>query len=459
MDDLYTQFLKNNDLDLSLFTRGYVEEKKKMVIPEKLLGLKIKGIPVHLNTSIKNGRLLLLEIEMSKVEAEKNLRMWFKAFNGATLDPDDANRLVEFLYQDVLTKLLWPLEYVTKEGQLNVDEFVPMARMMEAMLDEFVGAIENFLYALDENELILEDRVNRRREELNASTRAWVDNAPLELRATGRVREGLFGGKYLDIQGTVRSTLSSGQINAQYMADNLVANMGVSRDRYQTHMELLKYLKDVMENIIKNYRKNWNECLKNEIKKIRTIYWPYIYSEKDAVLNRPDQSECFDYLYDRLDDPSDFPKMVKYIKYYNFDFEEIIGKGIYAAFINHYYHEKEYIDDDIDALFYMHYYGKKTLASCPVFFNRFINSVKRISKNTCELTYQQYPNDYVEKKDLVMANLIKMIEDFPGITELQKAPLIEVVWYNYYDVLKDYKNRDKYDPSGKEKEIPVFIYD
>lgn len=457
MDDLYTQFLKRNDLDPVFFSQGPVlDEKKKMIIPEKLIGIKIAGYSVHLNTTVRNARLLLLELEMSRIQAKRDLQEWIKAFKGATIDPEDAERLINYIIEVVIGRLIWPLEYVTKEGQLTLEEFVPLATEMEAMLDEFYSLFDAFYDGMNGNEQALQARVARRKEELYAQTKQWADSAPLEVRATGHIEKGLFGNE-LHIHADVRSTLSEGRIKAQYMADDVVANLGINRERLKKHMELLQYLSDGMEAIIDGYVMRWKACIKNSQKKIRAILWPYIYATEKMVLSRPDRVECLNSLFGVLTDPKDFGSMKKYIDYYHFDFEKELGEKICLGLFNNYAKEAAWIIST-DEEFYMYYYGKKTLIDCPYFYHHFKGYIERMTKRVMKISYEKYPDFYVSEKDKVVESLVKMIETCPDIQSNQKDALIEIVWYHYYDLIKDYKNRDKYDPSGKVKEQPVFQY-
>ena len=189
MDDLYTQFLLRNDLDDIWFRHGPCESKKRMKIPEKLVGVRIDGMFIPLNSSVKNGRLLRNEILKSSLEAKRELERWIKMYQGAIIEPEDAVMLTEQLYQVVFAKLLWPLEYATMEGQLLLEEFLPIATEMEKMVDEFVACIDNFIHGLDAHEQGVQYHLEQTKENDRMATEQWARNAPLEVRGSARIRD------------------------------------------------------------------------------------------------------------------------------------------------------------------------------------------------------------------------------------------------------------------------------
>ena len=459
MDDLYTQFLLRNDLDDIWFRHGPCASKKRMTIPEKLVGVKIDGIFIPLNSSVKNGRLLRNEILISSLEAKRELDRWIKMYQGATIEPDDAVMLTEQLYQVVFAKLLWPLEYATIEGQLQLEEFLPIATEMEKMVDEFVACIDKFIHGLDAHEQGVQYRLEQTKEHDRIATEEWARNAPLEVRGSARIRDDgwLFGGKKLEIYANVRSTVTSGQVNAQHMVNNLLANQSASRERVQGHMALLKQLKQGVGAIVDGYFKRWQTCLKNNYKSYRTIFWYIVWADEDSMIGNIDLADTVWDVYCMLENPKEIPAMIAYLNYYEFDFEDTIGQYVYNEFINHYLKTNEVLDD-IGLQLYLAYYKKSTLAECNVFFNRFRRTVQKTGRKTMEISYEQLRDIYETQKDEIVSKWKKSIDNFPGISYAQREAMMNIIWYHYYDVMHDRVNRDKYDSEGKVVEIPVFQY-
>lgn len=457
MTDLYTQFLERNDLDDIWFRQGPCPTNKKMTIPEKLSAVRIGGLLVPVNSAVKNGRLLRKEIISSSVQAKAELDRWIKVLEGASINPEDAARLVEQLYQVVFAKLLWPLEYATIEGQLELEEFIPIATEMENLVDEFIGCIDNFLHGLDNLEQAVLYRLETTKESDRRATEEWARNAPLEVRGSARIiDDGWFGGKKLEIYANVRSTVSSGQVNAQHMVNNLLADSTANRERLAGHMALLKQLKEGVNAIVMGYFKRWQKCV-SQNKKIRTIFWHVITATSDSVIGNIDLADTVWEVYGYLEEKKDIPQMVYYLKYYGFDFEETIGQYVYNDFINHYSQTGE-VKEDIGLDLYLAYYKKEKLAQIPQFFNRFRRTVQKTGRKTMEISYDKLGDIYVTEKENVVEKWMNTIKNFPGISIDQIKALQGIIWYHYYDVMNDKINRDKYDPEGKIEKIPVFQY-
>ena len=276
MNDLFTQFLQNNELNDIWFRRISYDDNLKMDVPEKILGIRFDDIVVALSPAVKNAKMLLLEIAKSGVEADKNYNKFMKIYRNAGLKLEEAYDLCDSLYQYVLPHLIWPCQYLTEEGQLTLEEFLPICKEMENMLDEFCGNLDAFIFAVSQSEDQIAAIVQNRKDDLDRQTRIWAENAPLRLTARGSIKEGFFG-PYIELYGEIRSTVTSGQINASYMTNNIVANLGIENKRKELQAGMMEILDKNIKEIIKSFSYRWKKLMGNKDVKLRSIYQRYFF--------------------------------------------------------------------------------------------------------------------------------------------------------------------------------------
>lgn len=346
-------------------------------------------------------------------------------------------------------KLLWPFHLLAVEAELEKKDFYPIANMMEGIVCDFLDTIDHFCQAFMDGELRIRHRTEAEIEEKNRQTRNWAANAPVEVRGSARVI-----GDRLQIEANVRSTVTQGQIAADYQVNQLVANRDANRKRDAQQKNLMDYLESGLMEVVKRYIPAWYDCLEHNLGFMvgKNVITSTIYGK--ASNTHPHLKEHAIKLFNLMTEEDDFSKIEYFLRYYDHDFYELFGDSVAARIINSYVKTKQVDENELSYRFFCHFYNKQHPVEHTALFNCLKKKIQKQVRDRCEAHYKRDPAGYCASIcEAKLGAYFRFFDAIPGLTVKQRRTLSNACFYIFYDVKGDTNFRDIYD---EKKDVPVF---
>ena len=446
---LYDEFLDHYQLNKALFNHATKLGDQHFARIDKLRVATFAKVQIPASEAVKNSVVFKRELHMSQAVADRELRKIIGSFRTFRMDEDDMNRMCDWIEQDVLGELLWPFHMLTVEAELEKKDFYPIAHAMEAVVCDFLDVVDDFCWAFVHGEEAIEQRARTEIAENNRRTDQWAANAPLEVRGSARIQ-----GDRLHIYANVRSTVTQGQVNADYQVNALLANQEANRRRDAQQKQLLNNLESGLLPIIKRYISVWYDCLEHNLGSVvgKNVITAAVYS---SICNaRPDMKENAKKLMDMLTEGDDFEGIKYILRYYDHDLDDIYGDKLAIQIFNDYAKNKKVNEDNFYYRLFCYFYNIKYPVEHTSLFKRLKERIAAQVRSKCETSYQQDPEKYNSTPcDAKLAAYYRLIDAIPGLSDQQHRELVNACRYVFYDVKGDTASRDIYD---EKKGAPVF---
>lgn len=450
-EQLYREFLDHYRLDQGLFNHAELLSRTTFKKIDTLQIVSFEKTKVPVSDAVKNSAAFRNQLHLAKAFAGRSIEENIRGYQTFRMDEEDIYMLCDRLEEGALNRLLWPFHLLTVESELEEKDFYPLANEMEAIVCDFLDLESRFYHAFMAGEGRIQQQTQAEIEEKNRQTRTWAANAPVEVRGSARV----LGGR-LHIDATVRSTVTQGQIAADYQVNELLANQMANRKRTEQQKYLLDDLKQGLLQVVDRYIPAWYDCLENKLG---------LMAGKCVITNtvigktinfQPHVKEKMKQLIRLITDQDSFEKLDYLLRYYDYDFDDLYGESLATRIINDYAKEKKINEDFVLYRFYCHFYGINHPVEHPLLFKRIKERIQSQVRNRCETHYQldkqSYMNSICEQK---MGAFFRLIDAIPGLTNKQHRTLSNACFYIFYDVMGNTSTRDIYD---EEKGIPVFDF-
>lgn len=447
---LYEEFLEHYHLNIGFFNHAVELCDQHLAKIEKLRVATFAKVQIPASEAVKNSVVFKRELAMAQAEADRELRKIIASFRTFRMDEDDMNRMCDWIEHDVLGKLLWPFHMLTVEAELEVKDFYPIANEMEAIVCDFLDAVDDYCWAFVHGEEAISRQTREEISEKNRQTDRWAANAPLEVRGSARIE----GGR-LNIYANVRSTVTEGQVNAGYQVNALLANQEANRRRDAQQKQLLNDLENRLLPIIKRYISVWYDCLEHKLPGSmvgKNVIAAAVYSTACNV--RPDMKENAKKLLVMLNGEEDFGRIEYILRYYEHDLDDIYGEKVAIQIFNDYIRNKKVDEENYYYRLFCYFYDIEHPVEHTLLFKRLKKLIVDRVRETCEKGYQKDPEKYNSTPcDAKLGAFYRLIDAIPGLTDKQHREMVNACRYVHYDVNGDISKRDIYDEKNG---VPVF---
>jgi len=448
-EQLYNEFLGHYHLDQGLYNHAELLSRTTFKKIDTLKVATFERMRVPVSEAVKNSATFRFHLHQAKIFAGRVIKEVLRGYRSFPMDGDDVQMMCARLEDQALNQLLWPFHLLTVESELVEKDFYPLANMMEAVVCDFLDLEDAFVDAFFAGEDRIRRQAQNEIEEKNRQTRAWAANAPVEVRGTARVFDGR-----LHIDATVRSTVTQGQIAADYQVHELLANQSAKRQMDQQQKRLLDQLEEGLTKVVEGYLPGWYNCLENQLGLMagkcvitNTVigkgsnYQPHIKEKVMKFLGAITENDSFD-------------KLEQVLRYYDHDYDDLYGQKVAAHMINDFVKEQKIDENYLYYRFYCHFYGIDHPVEHTLMYKRIREIIERQVRASCESTFKSNKQAYIDtphEKQLV--DYYRLIDAIPGLTEKQNRQLVHACCYIFYDVMGNISTRDIYD---EEKGVPVF---
>lgn len=436
---LYDEFLEHYDLEKGLYYHSIELLDHPFEKVEKVQGIRIGDTLVPLSPAVANSVKFNVQLHLAPINAEKEIKKYIGSYKGLILDDDDVNLFCFTAEQTVLSPLLWPLNLLTHHAELTERHFFPLADMMEGIVCDTQDAVYDFFQAVLGSTDRIDAKRDREIDSMKRRTDDWAANAPVEVR--GSIRR---NGRYLEVSATARSTVTSGMINAEYQAHNLVANLSANREKAAVQKSLMDQLEKRLLDIIKPYTKLWYERLKQ----LDPVIGKNVL--RDSIIGgnvayRPDQKDNMIEIIKNATGEISYSNLKRLIDYYGYDCDDLIGNRVAIRILNSFIQDKEIDVENFYYDFYGYYYDVEHPLECEQLFSRFRETAMGSLRKMCDNIKAEDPDYLVaENRDKILLVFNQMAEILPGITQKQKNRLSDDACSVFYEAIGDTKESEYY---------------
>lgn len=436
---LYDEFLQNYGLEKGLYYHSIELLDHPFEQIEKVQAVRIGDQIVPVSPAVANSVKFNIQLHYAQIQAEKEIKKYIGSYKGLILDEDDVNLFCFTAEQAVLTHLLWPFHLLTFQAQLEEKDFFPLADMMEGVVLDTQEALFAFLQAV----LGSTDRIDAARDRdidrMNRQTDAWAANAPVEVR--GSIRR---YGNHIEVAATARSTVTSGMVNADYQAHNLLANQQANREKATAQRSYMQTLENRLLEIISSYRTLWYDRLKQLGKIIgKNVLRDSIIP--GDILHRPDQKDNLIAIIKQANGGISFANLKRLMTFYGHDCDELFGERVAIRINNSFIKDHEIDVNSFFYKFYAYFYDVEHPLEHEAFYNRFRQATMETTRAFCQKCKEQHPDVYTAENDSRLLTQVKgMIDALLGITDRQRNRMKDDAYAVFYEVLGDAAQSEYY---------------